>query len=209
MTHLPISIAGQAVTALEKEAGIDQEAERARNVFVGFPHSDLPSGSRASLEEGRLERKLEHESVSRRIRAVYFAVSDIELRKRLIVAYRQVDQARHLAAANSVQAARNELYARIKTGSISAGDVIGVPLSAAATWAAYTWGGLAAALALIAALIATIPSSVSAESRRRGAAIRKAEDELQFAEECAEEAFTLGVVFSRSEERAGEPDPRA
>ena len=201
-----VRAAGQAVIALEQEAGIAGAAERARDVFVGFPDTDLPIGSAASLEQGKLERKLEHESVGRKIRAVYFGVSDVDLRKRLIAAYREMDGARHLAAANSVQAARREMYAQVRTAGIRPLEVYVVPLAAAATWAAYTWAGIAFALALIAGLIAGIPASITAQDRRRDTAIRNAKDELRNTEDSAKEAYALGYTFSRSEERTGEPD---
>lgn len=198
------------VIELELKAGIAGAADRARNgVFLWNVDSDVPFGSRASVQEARDVRRLEHEATMRRTRSIYFSVTDLDISRSLIAAHRGMDTERHRAAHATVAAARVGLNVAVRNGgALPVSEVIGAVLSAGFVWAVQYWAGTGIALGLLAALTAFLPSSIVALLARRDAAIRAAEQELRLAEENAEEAYALGPAFTASEERSGEPDPR-
>lgn len=199
-----------AVVALEAEAGITTEAERARDVWLSFPDNDVPLYSAASIAEDKRERQLEHEAAGRRTRAVYFKVADLAMRRRLIAANRAVDAAHHLDAAEAVVTARRAVWVTVRTGGARpVPEMIGAALSAGLVWAAWTWAGAAIALAMIVFLAATLPGATLSLIARRDAEIRAAEDELRTVEDLAEEAYSRGYVFTKTEEWTGEPEPAA
>jgi hypothetical protein len=195
---------GNELLALEAQAGIAEQAERARQ---GEP---FPYGIGSDVEIYTKEAKLENEEYWRRehdytyygIRRVYFAVTDLDLRKSLIEQSRNYHFAWLGLWDGKVQDAQVDLArAKRHRGFVFWFPAIAAFIAVPAAWHDFQIPG---------AIIATFACycfgqflrDVSAEERT--AAISQAEAALKEAENNRDQSRTRLPIFTRSEARTGE-----
>jgi len=196
----------QALIELERLAGIADSAETIRselpNYFAVYDAAELHSDKQRELE--LYEEKSQQRRIRRRLRDLYFSISDLEFRKRLISHDREAgDIALRFFQQELADAARNLDIAR------SAHNHWWV-------WAAF-WGSLIIGSAyyffgLIGALGGLLLGFFNGRhmeqgaSRARETAVIDAERELQEAQAMWDGVRNEPQNFSQREARTGEPD---
>ena len=205
----PLRAAGAELQKLELQAGIAEQAERARDVFPYDIHSDVPTGTPASERQRREEVALGHRLVADRVRRLYFAVPDLAMRRTLILASRKVDGARNGAARLLVAQAADRVTKAVRSGPPIAEVVGGAIGTGLGTYSANYFFGTGAALAFVAMGVCAVAPAVIQYMGMREWGLREADSELRETEQNAEDTYAIGHTFTRDEASNGAPDPRS
>lgn len=204
----PLRAAGAELQELESQAGIAEQAQRARDVFPYDTHGDLPIGSPASVQQGREEEALGHRLVADRVRRLYFAVPDPETRRALISASRKVDDARNETTRMLVAQAADRVAKAVRSVPPLLEVVSGAIGTGLGAYSAHYFFGIGVALAYIAMCVFGVAPTVIQYMGAREWRIREADAELRGMERSAEDSYAIGNTFTRTEASSGTPDPR-
>lgn len=199
----------QELVELEIRAGIADAAERLRtappNYYLVYDSAEPYSDAQREAEQA--EEAFHQQRTTRRIRDLYFAVQDIELRKELIVK----DREEGTLALRYWQQELSDAAANLDTARSMRKD----------WWAwASVWGIALLALGyyffgLIGALGGLLVGYLNGRRmehealRARDTAVVDAEQELNEAEETWNDVRNQPQTFSQQEARTGEPDPES
>jgi hypothetical protein len=197
------------LSALEREAGILDKVNDAR-LGPLLPYgwdSDAPSGSDQAREETKIYWREQEEYARWNIRRLYFAVPDLDLRKRLIEKKREITSNHREVSRHMV------LEQRVKVGQAEgrglfwwAWAAVGVAVAVEFGWRLFQEPGAIAGLG-----IAYFYGQFLKENalERRLAAVTEAKRLLQDAEEGYADILNREPFFTREEARSGEPGDAA
>lgn len=183
---------------LEHQAGIDSEAARSGSLFPRGVFSDTPFGSEAGERERLEDDAIEHRMIRSKIRRLYFDVTDVDARKAIISAAREVDGLRNRVAGACVQEANDHLLKVLNGGATAVSRWTGPAGAALFVYAIYDWHGIGAALAALAFVVWAGQIASALEGVGREGSIRDAEAQFRLSRKLAEMTYSRGFVFSRS-----------
>jgi hypothetical protein len=190
--------------ALEIEAGIVEASDKACRGSL-FPHiPDAPYGTEQHRMEIEESEAAERAYVRHRLRSVYFGVADIEVRKKLIAKYRQIEKYRLDWFVNELWQAEAKLR-RVRASErywwiwaslggviwvLVGNDVLGVP------------GAIAGAVVAIFAGVAI----AQRDKRQHDSAISEAESTLEQNKANLRDMSQREPFFTWAEESSGEEE---
>ena len=195
---------GNELSALEEQAGISAQADRARDDYTPYGwDSDVEFYTAEGRKENEDYFSLNQENTKWRLRDLYFAVPDLDLRKALIVKERDLHyvwlgwwDAQVLDAQIDLARARRPRWTGLLTPVLLALFLVPaswhdfqVPGAIIATFACYLFGQ-------------HMKDAVTEEGAE---AIAQAEADLEEAKKNRDKSRTRLPAFTRSEARTGEP----